>query len=67
MKYYKKLIKSKKGQTAVEYALATILGSIIAISMYFLVDLKLEGSTNNRNILEMYFGNMEHVVCRPYP
>ena len=56
---------SRKGQTVVEYALATLAAFVIAMSFYYLFDLKI--GAKKRNAMELQFYTIEHTVTKGWP
>jgi hypothetical protein len=63
--YLSSSLSSRKGQTAVEYALATLAAFVIAMSFYLLFDLKV--GKNNRNLMELQYYTIENTVTKGWP
>jgi hypothetical protein len=61
----KNLLHSRKGQTVIEYALATLAAFVIAMSFYLLFDLKI--GKKNRNLMELQYYTIEKTVTRGWP
>jgi len=59
------LLTSRRGQTVVEYALATLAAFVIAMIFYLMFDLKI--GKKNRNLMELQYYTIEKTVTKGWP